>query len=215
MSSTPPPSSDASSSGSIAKLLIEVGPLIVFYGIYFRGAQIFGFPESERIFVATGAFLAAFAAAFIASYVRERTVSPMLMVSGAIVAVMGGLTLILQNATFVYMKPTLVNLTFASILGGGLVAGRMFLKTVFGQAFSLPDAAWRTLTFRFIGFFIFLAALNEVVWRSYASDCVANAPCDGEEVWVNFKTFGVLPLTLLFTMAQTPFIMKHNQDDAS
>jgi len=201
-------------SAATAKLLIELGPLAVFYGVYIGGPKIMGVAAGEAIFYATGAFMAAFAAAFVASWARDRRIAPMLMISGAIVLVMGSLTILLKNQTFIYMKPTIVNLTFAGLLGGGLLANRLFLKVVFNQAFTLPDPAWRTLTYRFVGFFVFLALLNEVVWRAFTGDCIAGEVCAGERVWVDFKTFGVLPLTLIFTMAQTPFIMAHNEDPA-
>ncbi|MEL7028378.1 MAG: septation protein IspZ, partial [Pseudomonadota bacterium] len=196
------------------RLLIELGPLAVFYGVYFKGADLFGFPEGEATFYAVGAFAVAFTAAFIASFVRERRIAPMLMITAVIVAATTILTLVLRNEVFTYVKPTLINLAFAVILGGGLATGRLFLKTVFDQAFTLEDDAWRTLTYRFMGFFVFLAILNEAVWRMYAGDCIPGEACDGRDVWVHFKFWGVLPLTIIFTMAQTPFIMKHNQDPA-
>ena len=185
------------SSSPIARLLVELGPLVVFYGVYFKGDLLFDTADKE-IFYATGAFMAAFALAFGYSAIIERRIAPMLLVTGVIVAIFGGLTLILQNQTFIYMKPTMVNLTFAAILGGGLATGRLFMKNLFAHAFQLHNAGWRALTLRFIGFFIFLAILNEVIWRNFS-----------EPFWVSFKTFGVLPLTLLFTFAQLPFIAKH------
>ena len=110
----------------------------------------------------------------------------------------GGLTLILADETFIKLKPTLVNSLFAVILLGGLVLKRPLLKPLFGSAFQLGDEGWHTLTLRWGVFFVVLAILNEVVWRNFSTD-----------FWISFKLFGVLPLTVLFAAAQTPFLLRH------
>ncbi|MEM8987432.1 MAG: inner membrane-spanning protein YciB [Pseudomonadota bacterium] len=202
------------------KLATEFGPLALWLGAYFAAPRFLPIPEGREIFYALGVFMAAFAVAFAYTFIKEKKVSPVLLVSGIIVAITGGLTFLFQDRIFTYIKPTLTNTTFALILTGGLLSGRLFIKMLFAQAFQMPDPAWRTLTWRFVGFFIFLAVLNEVVWRyvTYGMGCDPTVlpndqKCDGEGIWVNFKAFGVLPLTLLFTGLQAPFLMKHMVDE--
>jgi intracellular septation protein len=112
--------------------------------------------------------------------------------------VFGGLTLWLQDEQFIKIKPTLVNALFAGALFTGLLAGRSLLKIVFGEVFRLTDEGWRKLTFRWACFFTFLAVLNEVVWRSFSTD-----------VWVSFKVFGIMPLTMIFAIAQMGLLKQH------
>jgi len=126
----------------------------------------------------------------------------MTLASAAFIFVFGGITLFLQDETFIKMKPTLVYLLFAGILGVGLLRGRSFLKNLMGQMLPIDDAGWLVLTQRWTLFFVFLAVLNEVVWRTQSSD-----------VWVNFKVFGFLPLTFVFMMAQMPLLRRHGALD--
>ena len=119
-----------------------------------------------------------------------------------VVVVFGGLTLALNDETFIQVKPTIVNGIFASILLGGLATGRPLLKVVMGEFYRMEEAAWRTLTLRWGLFFVFLAILNEVVRLNFS-----------EEFWVNFKVWGVFPITMMFVVTQLPFIMKHHQED--
>jgi len=128
----------------------------------------------------------------------------MAVVTAVLVCVFGGLTLALQDATFIKMKPTIVQLLFAAVLAGGVALGRSPLKFVIGGAFDLDDRAWRTLSLRFAAFFTVMAGLNELVWRT-----------QDEETWVFFKVFGILGLTVLFAVAQTPFLMRHSRSDTS
>jgi len=203
-----------------AKLAVDLGPLAVFFITYFMGdriAPVFGatIEDGRELFVALGAFLPAFAAAFVYSVWRERRVAPMLLVNGVIVGVLGTITLVLQNKTFFYVKPTVLYTLFAVTLGGGLVGGRNFLKLLFDGAFTLPEDAWRTLTVRYAVFFAVLAVANEVAWRWLTRDCdlsVPGAPCDGEGAWVNLKIWGFTGLSLVFTGLQAPFLAKHMKD---
>lgn len=181
------------------RLLVELGPLIVFYAFYFKG-DLFLENEGKEIFYATGAFMAAFAVALAYSLYKDRRVSPTLLISGVIIFIFGGLALILQNQTFIYMKTTIINATLAIILAVGAFTGRLFLKMLFSHAFELPPQGWRSLTWRFVGFYAFLGILNEIVWRNFS-----------EPVWVNYKTFGVLPLTIAFMALQIPFLLKHGE----
>ena len=173
----------------ILKLVFDIGPLVLFFAANAR----FG------IFAATGAFMAAVLAALIVSYVMTRHVAIMPIVTAIIVLVFGGLTLILHDEEFIKLKPTIIYLLFGGTLLGGLILRIPLLGTVFDQVFHLTDEGWRKLTVRWIWFFFFLAAVNEVVWRTQTTD-----------FWVSFKLFGVVPLTFLFGALQYPLIMKYD-----
>jgi intracellular septation protein len=203
-----------------AKTLVEFGPLLVFLVAYFLGRRIaglvsgvtgveFSLAEGEEMFLAVGAFLPAFAIAFVYSVMKERRVAPMLAVTGIVVGVLGSLTLVLHDKTFFFMKPTIVYALFAATLAAGLATGRNFLKTLFDGAFHLPDAAWRTLTTRYVIFFAVLALANEFAWRFLTRGCDLSAACAGEAAWVNVKVFGFTIANLLFAAAQAPLIVKH------
>lgn len=165
------------------KLLLELGPLIVFFLVNAR----------MGLFWATGAFMAAITVSLVATYILERKVAVMPLVTGGFVLVFGGLTLILQDELFIKLKPTLVNVLFAAILVSGLLSNRLFLKMLLSHVMPLRDAGWRLLTWRWVGFFLLLAILNEIVWRNFTTD-----------QWVNFKVFGIMPLTLAFSLLQLP-----------
>ncbi len=195
------------------KLVIEAGPLVVFFVVNGRG----GLPEvrdlwlagdgavtsQQSLFEATGAFMVVTLLALLAGWMLERRLPTVPLVSGLFVLVFGGLTLVLADETFIKLKPTLVNSLFAVILLGGLAFKHALLKPLFGSAFQLNDDGWRTLTLRWGLFFVFLAILNEVVWRNFSTD-----------FWVAFKLFGVLPLTVLFAGSQTPLILRQQTDAA-
>jgi intracellular septation protein len=120
------------------------------------------------------------------------------VVTAVLVVVFGGLTFWLDDPRFIKIKPTIINLLFAGVLIGGLITRRPLLKMLFGEAFNLTEEGWRKLSVRWTLFFLVLAALNEVVWRNFS-----------EAAWVNFKVFGILPLTLVFAMAQIGLIKRH------
>ena len=123
-------------------------------------------------------------------------------VGAAIVLLFGGLTIYFDNDVFFKMKPTIINVLFAVILYGGILINKPLLKYLLGAALKLEEAGWKILTQRWIGFFIALAVLNEIVWRTQSTD-----------VWVNFKVFGILPITFIFTMTQFPLIKKYQIED--
>jgi len=181
----------------LTKFLIEVGPL----GVFFFANNRFD------IFTATAAFMAAVVVSLAVNYSIERKLPTMPLVTGVFVLVMGGLTLYLQDDLFIKIKPTITNLLFAMILLGGLYFGKLFLRYVFGAAFQLQDIGWRILTLRWSMFFIFLAVTNELVWRNFDTDD-----------WVNFKVFGIMPLTFIFAIAQMSVVKKYGSlrgvDDA-
>jgi intracellular septation protein len=174
---------------SMRRFLLEAGPL----GAFFVGYVVW------NLFVATGVLMVAVVVALALSYYWERRIPFMPLVTAAMVLVFGGLTLYLKDETFIKMKPTIVNSLFAAALFIGLAFGRGLLKPLFGPAFQLDDAGWRKLSFRWGCFFVFLALLNEYIWRSYS-----------EAFWVNFKVWGMFPLTLLFAVSQVPLIQKHS-----
>jgi intracellular septation protein len=169
------------------RFLIDIGPLAVFFITY----------NQADLMVATGAFMAATAVALAVNYAIERRIPKMPLVTGVVVMVFGGLTLWLADETFIKLKPTIVYAAFAIVLLGGLATGRLLLKPLFEMAFKLHDEGWRILTLRWGVFFIAMAVLNEVVWRSMSTD-----------TWVDLKVFGFLPITLLFAMTQVPLIRR-------
>ncbi|MCO4317371.1 septation protein A [Phyllobacterium sp. 21LDTY02-6] len=190
----------------LVKLVLELGPLMVFFFANARGEWLIERVPALAaiggpIFLATAAFMAATAIALLASWILIRSLPIMPLVSGIVVLVFGALTLWLHNETFIKMKPTIVNTLFGVILLGGLYFGKALLGYVFDSAFKLDAEGWRKLTMRWGVFFLFLAILNEVVWRSFSTD-----------FWVAFKVWGTMPITLLFTFAQMPLIMKHAAD---
>ncbi len=173
------------------KLFLDVAPLAVFFIAY----RFFG------VFAATGAIIASTMISLAITYAYEKKISPMPLVSGVIIAVFGAMTLYLHDETFIKMKPTMVNMVFAGILLGGALCKQSLIKLVMESAIALDDAGWRKLSIRWGFFFLFLAGLNEFIWRNFSTD-----------FWVNFKVFGMLTLTILFTLAQMPLIKKHMKD---
>lgn len=209
-----------------AKFAVDMGPLAIFMIAYFLGGRLvplagslvgqdWTIGEGEEMYLAIGLFMPAFLVAFIYSVWKERRVAPMLMVSGVIIGVLGGLTLLLHNKVFFYMKPTIVYALFTVMLAAGLATGRNFLKMVFDGALHMPDDAWKTLTKRYAVFFAVLALVNEIAWRYLMRDCdlTGGATCAGEKHWVNLKVFGFTIISLVFTAFQAPLIAKHMPDD--
>jgi intracellular septation protein len=172
----------------LMKLAVEVGPLVVFFVVNARAG----------IFWGTGVFMVATIISLIASRFIFGRVPVMPLISGACVVVFGGLTLWLQDDHFIKLKPTIVNGLFAAALFGGLFAGHSLLKVVFGEVFRLNEEGWRKLTMRWACFFLFLAVLNEVVWRTVSTD-----------TWVSFKVFAIMPLTMVFAIAQIGLLRAH------
>jgi len=176
------------------KLATELGPLLVFF---VANAKF-------NLFVATGAFMVAIVAAMIASYMVVRHVPIMAIVTAVIVLVFGTLTLVLHDETFIKVKPTIIYGLFAAILGGGLLFGRSFIAILFNQMFNLTPKGWRILTMRWALYFFAMAILNEFIWRTQSTD-----------FWVNFKVFGVTPLTMIFAITQMPVIKRYHLEPAT
>jgi intracellular septation protein len=177
------------------KLLIDLGPLLVFFLVNFLAPV----PSVMKIFVATGAFMVAMVVAMIFSALRYGRISPLLWFSGVMVVIMGGLTIWLHKAWIIKMKPTFYYSLVAGLLAFGLATGRPLLKQVLGSTYpGLNDQGWRKLTRNWAIFFVFMAVLNEAVWRNSSTD-----------FWVGFKLWGALPLTFLFAAANIPMLLKH------
>jgi intracellular septation protein len=194
----------------LLKLALDIGPLLLFFLANAKPALFepwiaplipaaVATGERSGIFVATAVFMIAILAALVISYVLTRRLPLMAVVSAVIVVVFGGATLFFQNDTFIKMKPTIIYLLFAGTLFGGMILRRPLLATVFDQMFHLTDEGWRKLTLRWSLFFLALAVLNEIVWRTQTTD-----------TWVTFKVFGVTPLTFVFAALQYPLLMKYD-----
>jgi intracellular septation protein len=184
--------------GSASQLLIDVGPLLIFFVANFFAPVA----PALKIFVATGAFMAAMVAAMLYSAIRFHRISPMLWFSGVLVVVMGGVTLWLHNETFIKVKPTLYYLLIAAILGFGLLKDKPLLKAVLGGSYpGLDSAGWTKLTRNWVFFFIAMAITNEIVWRNSSTD-----------FWVSFKLWGAIPLTFLFALANVPMLVRHGMN---
>ena len=176
------------------KLATELGPLLIFFFVN----------SKANLFVATGAFMVAVVIAMVASYMVTRHVPMMAIVTAVVVVVFGTLTLILHDETFIKMKPTIVYSLFAAALGGGLLFNRSFIAIMFDQMFNLTHHGWRILTMRWALWFLAMAVLNEIIWRTQSTD-----------FWVAFKVFGMVPLTMLFAITQMPLIKRYHLDPAS
>jgi intracellular septation protein len=177
------------------RMLIDFGPLAVFFLVnsYAPGLQI------QRIMTATVAFMVAMAVAMGLSWWKARHISPMLWITGALVLVFGSLTLWFHDQSFIQMKPTIVYTMFAVILGYGLIAKKPLLQMLLETAYpGLSAKGWRLLTINWTGFFIAMAVLNEAMRQVLTWD-----------QWVTFKTWAVIPMTLVFAMLNIPMLLKH------
>jgi intracellular septation protein len=175
----------------LIKLALELGPLLVFF---FVNARL-------DIFAATAWFMGAMVLSLALSWLILKRIAVMPLVTGAVVLVFGTLTLLLQDDTFIKMKPTIVNSLFAITLLGGLAFGQSLLKYVFGEVYKLKPEGWRKLTINWGLFFVFLAVSNEVVWRMFDTD-----------FWVAFKVWGIMPITVVFSMLQLPLLTRYALD---
>ncbi|MCZ2157821.1 septation protein A [Bartonella sp. 220] len=187
------------------KFLLEMGPLVVFFFANYKGEWLINNIEifknfSKPIFPATAIFMVAIIVALSLSWVLTRKIPIMPLISGIFVLVFGFLTLWLHNDTFIKMKPTIINSLFAFILFGGILLKKPLLRYALDSTLKLDDLGWQKLTYRWAFFFVFLALLNEVVWRNFS-----------DNFWTSFKVFGVMPITVLFMLTQMPLILKHSK----
>jgi len=174
------------------KFALELGPLALFFIVYGR----------LGIFAATGILMASVLVTLGVSYAMLRRIPVMPLVTAVIVLIFGSLTIVFHDETLIKIKPTALYILFGAALFVGLWLKKPLLKILFDGALHVTEEGWRKLTWRWAFFFLALAILNEIVWRTQTTD-----------LWVKFKTFGFLPLTLLFALAQAPLIMKYEAKD--
>ncbi|MGN6099651.1 MAG: septation protein A [Devosia sp.] len=188
----------------LLKLALELGPLVVFY---IANARVEG---ENAIYIATIWFMGAMVASLILSWLLLHRVAVMPLVTAIVVLIFGGLTLWLRDPTFIKMKPTVVNALFGVTLLGGLLFGQSLLRYVFGEVYKLRPEGWTILTLRWGLFFLFLAVLNEVVWRG--ADAWVADPKGATDLWVTFKVWATMPITVVFTLFQLPVLSKYAPD---
>tara|TARA_B100000029_G_scaffold141916_1_gene137119 strand:- start:3078 stop:3629 length:552 start_codon:yes stop_codon:yes gene_type:complete len=175
----------------IIKFIADFGPLLIFFTIYFK--------EGNNLSLAIPPFIIATIVALLFVYIIEKKISLVPLTSAVLITLFGGLTLYFDNKIFFYMKPTIINLLFAIILFfGQFISKKPLLKILFQNALDLTDEGWKKLNLRWIIFFIFVAILNEVVWRTQS-----------EAIWVNFKVWGLLPISFIFVASQIPLMNKY------
>ena len=175
----------------IIKFIADFGPLLIFFTIYFN--------NDNDLRLAIPPFIIATLIALVVVYFLEKKIPIVPLTSGILITLFGGLTLYFNNKVFFYMKPTIINLLFAGVLFfGKYITKKPLLKIFFQNAFNLKDEGWKKLNYRWILFFIFIAILNEIVWRTQS-----------EAFWVNFKVWGLLPITFVFAASQFPLINKY------
>ncbi|MBK8084464.1 MAG: septation protein A [Devosia sp.] len=175
----------------LIKIALELGPLLIFF--FVNG--------NSDIFTATAWFMGAMVVSLVLSWLLLRKIAVMPLVTGIVVLVFGTLTLLLKDDMFIKMKPTIVNTLFGVTLLGGLAFGQSLLKYVFGDVYKLKPEGWRKLTVNWGLFFLFLAVANEVVWRLFDTD-----------TWVAFKVWGIMPITIVFSMLQLPLLTRYAPD---
>ena len=175
----------------LVKFTADFGPLLIFFIIYFNNDQ--------NLKVAIPPFIVATLISLLVIYFLEKKIPMVPLLSGVLITLFGGLTIYFDNKIFFYMKPTIINLLFAAVLlFGKYFTQKPLLKIFFQNAFNLEDEGWKKLNYRWIGFFIFVAVLNEIVWRTQS-----------EVFWVNFKVWGLLPISFIFAASQFPLINKY------
>jgi len=175
----------------IIKFAADFGPLLIFFIIYFK--------NENDLKIAIPPFIFATLIALVVVYFLEKRIPMVPLVSGVLITFFGGLTLYFDNKIFFYMKPTIINLLFAAILFfGRYFTQKPLLKKIFQNTINLEDEGWKKLNYRWISFFLFVAFLNEIVWRTQS-----------EVFWVNFKVWGLLPISFLFAASQVPLINKY------
>jgi intracellular septation protein len=172
------------------KQLFEFFPLIVFFVVYYK--------SDKDLYLSITAVIIATLISLVALYIKERKISTMMLVSTVILIVFGGLSIFLKNDIFFKMKPTIINALFAIILIGSTFFNKPVLKLLLNSSMKLTDQGWSLMNKLWSGFFIFLALLNEIVWRTQTTD-----------VWVNFKVFGIMGITIVFTIVQIPLLKRH------
>ena len=176
---------------SFIKFLTDFGPLLIFFIFYYKSGL--------DLSVAIPPLIIATLVALAIVYILEKKIAPMPLIGGILITFFGGLTLYFNNPIFIYMKPTVVNILFALVLiFGKFFSKEPLLKKLFKNSFKLLDEGWKKFNDRWVLFFLFLATLNEIIWRTQS-----------EEFWVNFKVWGLMPISFLFAALQVPLIKKY------
>ena len=179
---------------SFVKFLTDFGPLLIFFVVYYK--------SGNNLIVAIPPLIVATIIAIIIVYILEKRIPYIPLLGGLLISFFGGLTIYFQNPIFIYLKPTIINIVFAfTLFIGKVFFKKNFLKIFFKGSLKLEEVGWNKLMYRWIGFFIFLAILNEIVWRTQS-----------QEAWVNFKVWGILSLTFVFTAFQIPLINKYKNE---
>ena len=176
---------------SLLKFFTDFGPLLIFFTVYYR--------SDKDLSAAIPPLIIATIIAVSITYFMEKKIPYVPLIGGVLISFFGGMSIYFNNPVFLYVKPTIINIFFAAaLLLGKIFFDRNFLKVFFKNAFQLSEIGWGKLNNRWAYFFIFLALLNEIIWRTQS-----------EEIWVNFKVWGILPLTFIFTAMQLPLINKY------
>ena len=183
---------------SFIKFITDFGPLLVFLSFYYK--------SEKNLTVAIPPFIVATLIALIVVWILEKKIPMVPLLGGIFITLFGGLTIYFDNPIFIYIKPTIINILF----GLGLIIGKYFtnepiLKKMLGKSMQLSDQGWKILNLRWVYFFFTLALLNEIIWRTYCPE--------QEYIWVNFKVWGMLPITIIFTAFQIPIITKYKLDE--
>ena len=180
---------------SFIKFVTDIGPLLIFFTVYYR--------NDKNLIEAIPALVVATLVAVVILYVLEKKIPYLPLVGCILICIFGGLTIFFKNPVFIYLKPTIINIIFAAaLLGGKILLNKNLLQIFFKGSLKLEEIGWNKLIYRWSAFFIFLAILNEIVWRTQS-----------EEIWVNFKVWGILPLTFIFTAFQIPIIKKYKKNE--
>ena len=180
---------------SFVKLVADFGPLLIFFIVYYRGGK--------NLEVAIPPLIIATIIAVITIYYLEKKIPYVPLIGAILITIFGGLTIIFKNPIFIYLKPTIINVLFAiGLLFGKIIFKKNFLQLFLQGSIKLEEIGWDKLMYRWIFFFIFLAILNEFVWRTQS-----------EEFWINFKVWGILPITFIFTAFQIPLIKNYRLNE--
>jgi len=179
---------------SFLKFVTDFGPLAIFFFYYYN--------NDKNLSIAIPPLIVATLVALAIVWFFEKKIPPMPLVSGILITLFGGLTIYFNDPIFIYVKPTIINIIFAlALFFGKYFTKEPLLKKIMGKSIPLTDTGWEVLNKRWIVFFLSLAVLNEFIWRTQT-----------EEFWVNFKVWGMLPITIIFTGFQIPLINKHKID---
>ena len=179
---------------SFFKFVTDFGPLLIFFSFYYK--------NDKNLQIAIPPFVIATLIALILVWIIDKKIPMVPLIGGILITFFGGLTIYFDNPVFIYIKPTIINILFGlALMLGKFFTNEPILKKMLGNALQLTDQGWSILNKRWIFFFFALAILNEIVWRTQS-----------EEFWVNFKVWGLLPISFLFTVSQIPLIKKYKID---